>query len=387
MPSDRPRQGARPAPFHSPRAQRVQRYPPRAMPKISVVVPSYNHERFVGATVASVLAQTLTDLEIIAVDDASTDASVAVLDAVRDPRFRYVVHRENLGPSAALNTGIRLARGEYVAICDSDDMFLPGKLARQVSLLDAKPAVGAVFSLPEIIDESGAAASGDAIAGTAAIFDQRNRSRHAWLAHFFDRGNCLCHPSSVMRRSLFHELGWYDERLARLQDFDLWLRLLRRHEIFVVQEKLTRYRWLASGGKLSSTRDPGHVSRTVWEITHLLRHYLGLDVADIEAMFGAEVVAHYRELGLAPDFMVIDIAAQRPQPAYHLFALEALYDLLPPSGSAGPWHRHLMALAASLDPMNIKTTQHLRQQLAAQAQVGRTAPLMPGLNLTFKHRP
>ena len=354
------------------------------MPRVSVVIPSYNHERFVGAAVASALAQSMSDLEVIAVDDASTDSSVAVLGAVKDSRFRYVVQSENRGPSATLNTGIRLARGEYVATLDSDDMFLPDKLARQLEVLDADPAIGAVFSLAEVIDESGSAIPDEGMARVAAAMDQRNRPRHQWLARFFDQGNCFCHPSSVMRSPLFGEVGYYDERLAQLQDHDMWLRLLRRHEIFIIQEKLVRYRWARSGTNLSSIRRPERASRVWWESSRLLRHFLGLSIADVESIFGAEVVARYRELGMSPDLMVIEIAAQRPSITYHAFALNALFDLLPAFGATGPWHRHLMALAERLDPMGSQSILHLQAELAASAK---RLPVVPELRFNYRHVP
>jgi glycosyltransferase involved in cell wall biosynthesis len=354
------------------------------MPRISVVIPSYNHESFVGAAVASALAQSIDALEVIAVDDASTDGSIGVLDAVRDPRFRYVVHPENRGASATLNTGIRLARGEYVAILDSDDVFLPGKLARQVEVLDANPAIGAVFALAEVIDESGSAEPDKEMAGIARRLNQRNRSRHEWLALMFDHGNCFCHSTSVMRSSLFGELGLYDERLAQLQDYDMWLRLLRRHEVFIVQDKLVGYRWMRSGTNLSSIRRPGRASRLWWEWSRVLRHYLGLSVADVEAIFGVDVVARYRELDMSPELMVIDIATQRPTIVFQAFAVNALFDLLPAYGQTSRWHLHLMALAEGLDPMGSQSILRLQEQLAERTK---PAPVVPELTFSYRHRP
>jgi hypothetical protein len=354
------------------------------MPRISIVVPSYNHERFVGAAVASALAQTFTDIEVIAVDDASTDGSAAVLDAIRDPRFRYVVHPQNRGCSATLNTGIRLATGEYLAVLDSDDLFLPHKLARQLEVLEANPTLGAVFSLCEVIDESGSSVPDDSMARKAAEMNQANRPRHAWLARFFDDGNCLCHPTSVMRTALFDELGLYDERLAQLQDFDMWLRLLRRYEIFIVQEKLACYRWARAGTNLSAARSPGRLSRVAWEVTQVLRHYLGLSVEDLEAIFGAAAVAPYRQHDVPPDLMVADIAAQRPSITFHTFALNLLFEALPPYGRTSPWHNRLMELAEKLDPMGTQTIMHLQRELEAQAK---RAAAAPGMSFTYRHQP
>ena len=122
------------------------------MPAVSVVIPSYNHAAFLDEAVRSVLAQTFADLELIVVDDGSTDASLAVLAAIADPRLR-VVGQSNQGAHAAINHGIALARAEVVAVLNSDDAFPADRLARCVAALT--PAVSLVGSWVQIVDEAG----------------------------------------------------------------------------------------------------------------------------------------------------------------------------------------------------------------------------------------
>ena len=117
------------------------------MPTVSVIIPTYNRRTYVQEAIDSVLAQTYPDYEIIVIDDGSTDGTDQVLHARYGDRIRYV-WQENQGESAARNRGIALARGEYIALLDSDDLWLPDKLAKQIPFLDSHP--GAVLALPQV---------------------------------------------------------------------------------------------------------------------------------------------------------------------------------------------------------------------------------------------
>ena len=111
------------------------------MPKVSVIVPAYNHERFVREAVESVLAQTYGDLEICITDDCSTDGTADVVASIRDERIRFKRLGKNSGVSAAMNDAIRRSTGEYVAVLNSDDCYLPDKTAIQVDYLEKNPQV------------------------------------------------------------------------------------------------------------------------------------------------------------------------------------------------------------------------------------------------------
>jgi glycosyltransferase involved in cell wall biosynthesis len=114
-------------------------------PTVSVIIPTYNHGRFLRESIASVQAQTVTDLEIIVIDDGSTDDTPTVLGSVKDPRL-VAVRTINRGDSAARNTALPMIRGKYVAFLDSDDRWRPNKLELQLQILNAEPQVGLVFS-------------------------------------------------------------------------------------------------------------------------------------------------------------------------------------------------------------------------------------------------
>src|SRR5687767_7322641 len=115
-------------------------------PIVSVCIPAFNHERFVGESVSSVLKQSFQDFEIVITDDASDDGTLDVLSKFRDPRITVHRHGQNLGPSAAINQCVRSSKGKYIALLGSDDAFFPEKLEEQVAIMERTTNVGAVFS-------------------------------------------------------------------------------------------------------------------------------------------------------------------------------------------------------------------------------------------------
>lgn len=117
------------------------------MPKVSVIIPTYNRARYLHRAIQSVLDQRFPDLEIIVVDDASTDDTAQVIEGFRDPRIRYFRHNTNRREAASRNTGVQNAVGDYIAFLDDDDVWLPDKLAIQVNLLDISSLkIGAVYT-------------------------------------------------------------------------------------------------------------------------------------------------------------------------------------------------------------------------------------------------
>ena len=195
------------------------------MPNVSVVIASYNHARYVADTLQSVLDQTYQDFEIVITDDGSSDETVAEIKKFTDPRIRFFSFPANRGACTAMRNCLENADGRYVAVLNSDDVFLPGKLAKQVQFLDTHPDIGAVFGYARMID-----AEGDELAGRTKrtylkIFEQANRSRFEWLNYFFFNGNCLCHPSVLIRKECYDTVGFLNENFAQLPDMDFWVRL------------------------------------------------------------------------------------------------------------------------------------------------------------------
>lgn len=188
-----------------------------AAPRVTVVVPTRNRAQLLPRAIDSVLRQTYPHWELVVVDDASTDETIEVVRsrASLDDRVRCRPLGTRAGAASARNVGIHEARGELVAFLDDDDEWLPEKLERQVAALDAAPA--GVDLVHSAFFESDA----DGNEHVVGEFSPRGGEAHAVLL----RGNILGLSTIVVRRSLLERVGGFDERLPRLQDWDLWIRL------------------------------------------------------------------------------------------------------------------------------------------------------------------
>ena len=202
------------------------------MPRVSVIVPTHNRALSLCRAVDSVLNQSFRDLEVLIIDDASTDHTADFVADCGDDRVRYYRHDENRGESASSNTGLLLARGEYIAFLHDDDVWLREKLAKQVSLLDASgPQVGAVYTGYIRSDLN----SGRQIA--TVLPKERGDVLRALCA-----GNCIGGPSVVLvRRDCFERVGRFDEQLVAWPDYDMWIRLARQYHFDFVREPLVLY--------------------------------------------------------------------------------------------------------------------------------------------------
>ncbi len=201
-------------------------------------MPSYNHARFLPAAIESVLAQDVPGLELIVVDDASQDASPRLAQewAARVPAVRAVLHERNLGIARTFNDGLALARGEFTALLASDDLWLPGKLERQLAVLAERPE-HVVCSEGLVIDADGRA-TGQTF---SQLFGAEGRRRSGRVLEEFLQGYCLFFSSLVMRTQPLRELG-FDERLRYANDFKLALELARRFEFTYLDEPLACHR-------------------------------------------------------------------------------------------------------------------------------------------------
>lgn len=217
------------------------------MPRVSVVVPTYNAPHFLVETVESILAQDYRDFELIVVDDGSGPATARALEPYIN-RVRYI-WRENAGPSAARNTGIKRARGKLIAFCDHDDIWLPGKLTHQISYIDSHPRAGLYYC-----DYSH---FGDRV-------DKRPRRQYSgwvfprlWQKRFLQTLTVIC------RREVFDKTGLFDESLRYCQDYDMWLRIALHYRFGFTGGVLAGYRLhpanLAREGALQNTLEKLHV--------------------------------------------------------------------------------------------------------------------------------
>ena len=204
---------------------------PGVVPKVSVVIPAYRAEATIERAIAGIAAQTFTDLEVIVVDDASPDATAErARDALRAAGLRHTVVQlgHNAGPSTARNTGVGLARGEYVAFQDADDSWMPDKLARQVAVMDADPRVTLCGCQADLVKPDGTRIG-------PLFHDLPSLLPQGWkllLWNAYAQTSCV-----VVRRA---DLGTcpFDVSLRVAEDRDLWIRLATNGAVALVQEPL-----------------------------------------------------------------------------------------------------------------------------------------------------
>ena len=203
-------------------------------PAVSVVMPVYDAEAYLGLALDSILAQTFLDFELIAVDDGSRDGSRALLErcAARDPRVRVIV-RPHAGVSATLNAGLALARGALIARMDADDVAHPERLARQVAHLRAHREIVALGTEVEVIDPQGWPIR------TLGVPLDHDAIDTALLR---GRGEALVHPVAMFRREALEAVGGYRGAFDHAEDIDLYLRLAERGRLANLPETLLQYR-------------------------------------------------------------------------------------------------------------------------------------------------
>lgn len=303
------------------------------MSKITVAIASYNHAPFVKESIHSALSQEGCDVEVVVVDDGSTDGTPDEIRKINDPRLRLISFQQNQGACIALNRAIQEGSGEYVAVLNSDDAFMPNKLQKQLTFLQTHPSVGAVFGLPCFVDEIGKPLDQREI---SKLFEQPNRSRYEWMRYFFYHGNALCHPTVLIRRDCYKKHGYYDPRLVQAPDYDFWFRLLLKEDIHVMHEPLLFFRILSDGSNVSTSR-PDRLRRSQWEVSQILKHLQNLSPHEYLQVFPEDAVLADR-IGTdkGRDFVSLALAYRalgdgiEPwcQSSYRLFGLQVLHNLL-----------------------------------------------------------
>ena len=216
------------------------------MPRVSVVIPTHNRADYIQQALDSVFAQTYTDYEIIVVDDGSTDGTAELLKAlVERDAIRYEQQAQS-GVSAARNRGIAMARGEYVAFLDSDDLWLPDKLSKQVALFEAMPELGFVHChFAKFNDQTGA---------ELGVRDTSRYRGQIYPEMLLQWDTLMATPCMLMRKDVLDEVGGYDELMRWGEDLDLWRRIAQRYPVDLVDEVLVRVRVHAASASALKAR-------------------------------------------------------------------------------------------------------------------------------------
>ncbi|MBD3300193.1 MAG: glycosyltransferase [Candidatus Moranbacteria bacterium] len=301
-------------------------------PLVSVVLPTYNHEKYIRESILSVLNQTYDNFELIIVDDGSSDNTFQEVKKIKDKRIKTYRFKKNKGASAAANYCIKKSRGKYISMLNSDDVFLETKLERQVDFLEKNKKYGAVFGLNKLIDEEGEEIN-DKNHLFYKVFRKKNRSRFKWLNHFFYKSNCLCHPCSLVRRFVYDKIGYFDRRLAQLPDFDLWVRLCLNYDIFILEEELIKYRVRENSSNISANRRDSYL-RVNFEKRYVLDNFLKIEsLKTFEKIFPKIKIASNLNINKFKErdiikFLLSNEALKIDSHIHQLFAMQNFYDLL-----------------------------------------------------------
>ncbi len=211
------------------------------MPLITIIIPSYNSEQHIAETIDSILEQSVKDIELIVVDDGSTDGTRDLVSAYGPPV--RLITQANAGVCAARNRGLKEAGGQFICFMDHDDYWFPDKLARQLDVFQAHPDAGVVYSsfINWHADETGRFPPPDSFNRTAAP-DAIDAEFSGWIYHHFLFDCWMLTSTAMFRVEVLEKCGSFDEKLPYSEDWDLWLRISRAYPMFKLQQATTLYR-------------------------------------------------------------------------------------------------------------------------------------------------
>jgi glycosyltransferase involved in cell wall biosynthesis len=241
------------------------------MAKVSVILPVYNCDQYIFETIQSVLNQTFTDFELLIVDDCSTDNTVAIIRAFDDDRIQLTLKEKNTGYTDSLNYAVSIAKGQYIARMDGDDICMPTRFEKQVAFLDTNPTIILCGSAIQII-------------GTDTIL--RHPSNHEEIKVKLCFGTSFYHPSVMGKIEVFRA-NPYDKAYEPAEDYDLWTRLVFQGELANLEEVLLLYR--VHDNQVSKERKTIQEAHSLWCKLQMfsqfqINDYFSLD--DINLVFG-----------------------------------------------------------------------------------------------------
>jgi glycosyltransferase involved in cell wall biosynthesis len=239
-------------------------------PKVSVILTSFNHEKYIQESIESVLNQTYIDWELIVLDDRSSDNSWNLIKSYTDNRIRSFQSNASGEFCWRLNNAINeLALGEYIAIHHSDDVWEINKLNEQMKFIENNPKFGAVFTWLQVIDEDGRFK-------TNAWTHEPNKKSWEWLNQIFLFSNKLGHPSMLIRKECYEKIGCYKQYLWQTPDVEFYTRLLFKYDIHVISRTLTKHRLFSNNSNVSGERiDSKLRTRNEWSL--IRENYLSID--------------------------------------------------------------------------------------------------------------
>ena len=247
------------------------------MPKISVVMPVYNGERYLKEAVDSILNQTLSDFEFIIIDDGSTDSTEDIIKSYSDSRIKYIKNEKNLGVALTLNKGLDAATGEYIARMDADDISLSDRFHKQTAFMEEHKNIAVCSGIMEYFGEI-------KTPKCYTVFGIENMR----INMLFD--SCLYHPAVMMRRSVIEAEHYrYDNAFDKVEDYELWTRVMLKYDIDNVNSVLLRYR--IHKNQVTQNYTEEHNIRAS-KVRHNLLRSLGVDGTDKELIAYSDFCLH-----------------------------------------------------------------------------------------------
>lgn len=259
---------------------------------ITVVIPSYNHARYVEESLVSVFEQTSLPDEILVVDDGSSDKSVDILKNF-GKKITLITFEINQGAAAATNFAIQNARNPYIAILNSDDVWETSKLEKQFSWM-VNNEYDLTFTTASIIDQLSRP-----VKNPPSYFDVFFRTEpinDSYLTHFFYYGNFLCHPSLIIKKDAYERFGYYRNDLRQLPDLERWISFAKRLNIGVTNQNLVKFRWTEGLNTSGQSLTPNYIRTQNEHLLLYLNFFEGLKDSEIRDIFSIELEA------LAPRF-------------------------------------------------------------------------------------
>lgn len=302
--------------------------------KVTVILTSYNHGKYIKKSIDSVLNQTFQDFELIIYDDCSTDNSMEIIKAYHDERVQVIANNVNRGYGLLEYLFPSFVRGEYLAIAHSDDFWEKEKLQKQVDYLDTHSEVSAVFTHVNVVDENGKKYKDEKNNYYDVLFNVKNRDRFQWLRHFFYKGNSLCHPSVLIRSSVYEKYQLFPKGLKQIPDFYMWIRLCLNSNIYIIEEKLSNFRMRKGDINTSGYRKDTSVRSSI-EINLILRQFLDIKNYDefLRVFPEAEKFSKRNEFIIRYSFARICTGEETPN-YVKAYGFQLLFELLNESKTA-----------------------------------------------------
>lgn len=275
-------------------------------PLVTVILPSYNHVKQISQAIECVLNQTFTNFELLISDDCSNDGTIDVIKKYNDKRIKTHYFNENQGATINHKYLIDNAKGKYIALINSDDVWKLDRLEKQVEYLENHSEYGACFSWAKFIDENN-----NSIMEDCKIFNQPNRTQGEWLSHFYTHGNCICHPSMLIKSEIYRKIGIYNLALRQLPDFDMWVRLVKSYKIHIIQEPLVLHRRFINEGENTSSPSINNSIRDVMESYNILTRFFynikdDIFIDGFRKYFRNKNASTYEELICEKFFLILD---------------------------------------------------------------------------------